>query len=330
MTTKLRMLGGAALLILSVGHGSPRARHENVDLVPLLCPRAEGLCLWSPKQGWKRVVPSFPADWVEAQQVPDGRVVALVRGHGGAGVTYVLDQSGAIMVARKNGIQAGLSRLMGWDEHSNIVLCGENPDTASCDVVLPHEGVTGKLPADLPADCLFPRYLRDGRSVCLRLFPSPGVVITDLDGRTESEITVPDTESMISDFYTLSVTRFIFRAGNSLVLFEKGRGLTPLSTKGDGVLWSTAQDNAIVYGVCSLASERAPRLCKLIRLDLQSLGNEVLWSSDRMVPMALQRLNGDLILDVWGQGERKIVRLPKRPRPGVEVLWSETATDLWK
>jgi hypothetical protein len=50
--------------------------------VPFDCPKLEGICFWSARSGWRKVLAASPEAITEFYKTADGRLVALLRGHG--------------------------------------------------------------------------------------------------------------------------------------------------------------------------------------------------------------------------------------------------------
>jgi hypothetical protein len=185
----------------------------NLPAVPFVCPKSTGICFWSVKSGWKKVLATSPDMIVDFYQAKDGRLVSLLRGHGNPGRTIVATRAGLVQVVKRNSVEGSLQRLAGSDEQGNTVLCMETPEVSLCDTLVP----SARSPAEppwFPEGCLFPRFL-SGTRACLTGSPKPALLL--LQGENEVQrIGLPEKLSNPSDFHLVSARQFVFLAGETL------------------------------------------------------------------------------------------------------------------
>jgi hypothetical protein len=315
---------GSLLFWALAGAASPgKMPVQLAQRLPFLCPRAEGVCSWSIGTGWKKVAPSSPDALVEFEQGVDGRVTVLLRGHGNPGHTMVVNTDGTVQAVRHNAREGNLQRLAGVDGAGNIVLCSETPEEARCDVFLPSRKFTAASPW-FPDGCLFPRFLNDGSRACLRSFPNPSLLLVRGENQVQ-EISLPGELASPDDLHVLSATKFVFRVRNDLFIFEPGAKLREIAR--DGVLWSVVSNGVVLFGVCR--DNEPGRRCSLHRYGPEN-GVTELWQSNVFVPALAYSIKGEVLLDMWGRGNRRLIRLPRSTGQQEEVLWKEHSDTLWQ
>jgi len=289
----------------------------------LLCPKAEGVCLWSKERGWQKILDSSPESIVEFERVPDGRAVVLLRGHGNPGSTIVFAADGAVQAVRGNAVEANLQRLAGVNSSDDILLCSETPDQGRCDVLLPSKRKTTLVPW-FPYDCLFPRFVSDGSRACLKAFPEPALVRIRGE-RDVEQIALSEEFSLPSGFDVLSPNEFVFVLSNSLVFLEQGA--EPKIIIEEGVLWSGVVDGTLYFSVLREVEGKAA--CSLQRYHPKT-GVADVWSSDSCVVARAQRAGDSLLIDAWGGGRRQLILLPHASRKEAQILWTEKSSTLWQ
>jgi hypothetical protein len=319
----MRMLGALLFWALTGAFHPADVSKAAVHRLPFLCPKAEGVCFWSTRTGWQRVVASSPDFIVEFQQGSDDRLTVLLRGHGNPGNTIVVAPDGTVQAVRQNAIEGNLQRVAGVDVAGNVVLCSDTPEEARCDVFLPSRNVAGTSPW-FPDGCLFPRFLSDGSRACLQYSPNPVLLLVRGDNQVQ-RISLPGELASPDDFHALSATRFVFRVLNALFVFEPGA--EPREIAKDGVLWSVVSEGDILFGVYRESGQS--RHWSLQRYESGKEPVE-LWRSNVLVPAMAYSINGAVLLDAWGGGTRQLIRLPRSKGQSEEVLWTEHSSTLWQ
>jgi hypothetical protein len=285
------------------------------------CPKSEGVCFWSKEQGWQKLVDASPEAMVEFERAPDGRVLVLLRGHGHPGETLVVTPDGRVQAIQSNHVEGNLERVAGFDAAGRIVLCSETPEIAHCDVLLPGQA-SSMRPPYFPENCLFPRILANGSRACLRSFPEPALLLIRGENQVQ-EFPLPE-ESNVDSLRVLAPSRFIMQSLNSLFLFEPRSGLAIIAEK--DVLWTRVINGRVLFGTYAEHDDKFR--CSLQEYE-PGLGLTEIWQSNVDIPLNVQEVQGRLLLDVRGGGQRRLILLPSNKSQKEEVLWTEKSA-VWQ
>jgi hypothetical protein len=299
----------------------PTGKSSSESSIPLICPKRNGVCLWTEKAGWRKILATTPDEIVEFSQSNAGQLMILVRGHGDPGQTIVAGRDGRIRVVRNNAVEGNLARVTGSDSRGDVVLCSDTPEDARCDTFIPRQERYTAAPW-FPAGCLFPRFLSDGSRACLASLPQPTLLFVKGNNEVQ-KVALPAELSNPTDFLSLSPSQFIFLVDNALYSFTLGAGLEVIAR--DGALWTTQIGGAILF-----ASYQEHDGVSSVRRYTPGTGIEKIWTSTKFVPAMVQPGRNGLFLDVWGGGSRQIVYLPSKAGGKEKIIWREESSALWK
>ena len=289
--------------------------------IPFDCPKLGGVCFWSPKAGWRKVLAASPEAITEFYQAADGRLVALLRGHGNPGQTVVATRAGAVQVIKGNTMEGTLSRVAGADDRGNVVLCSD-AEGSLCDTYLPSSAAFSEPPW-FPKGCLFPRFFGTALRACLVDSPKPALLLIKGE-RDIQKVELPDVLSNPLDFYLLSPSEFVLSAADTLYSLRLGGKLAVVAR--GGLLWSRQIESKILFG---FYEERDGTKRGSVRRFVPGVGVEEIWSSSSFIPSMVQPARHGLFLDVWGGGHRKILYLAPEAGAPERVVWSEESS-VWK
>ena len=305
------------------------------DFVLLLrCPQdSNSLCHWSPVTGWSKAWSSPRPDTVldDYEVSADGSTIALgFYGHQAPGRLVLLDSDFHTIssLSEREGFGYHLSQVVSLHPDASVVLCtGPDPRCQSYS-----KSGSGPQSAEFefPAGCLVPRFLRDGRAVCVMREEASSRVVIVVQERLGSSATIAlatDLEEvlLIHDLTCLSESTFLLRQGSSLWAWKNG---TLRLLEEDSLLELRALNGLAVYSTMLGATEDRSAEFR-IRVVGGALRPRTVWASDIWSPSRLVALTNDELALYLVEDNEATHREPHRQiqllsaRSGAsETLWS--------